>query len=101
MAGICPKCGLPQDICVCDTLEKETSSKIVVYVDKKRFGKVVTIIEGLDEKQINKVAKDLKHMLSTGGTSKDGIILLQGDHKVRVKEAFIKLGYKEENLNLR
>ncbi|MCX8200220.1 MAG: stress response translation initiation inhibitor YciH [Candidatus Micrarchaeota archaeon] len=101
MAGICPKCGLPLDICVCDTLEKETPHQIKIYVDKKRFGKLVTIVEGLDPKEIDKIAKDLKHMLSTGGTSKNGIILLQGDHKDHVKQALLKIGFKEEHISMR
>ncbi len=101
MASICPKCGLPQDICVCDTLEKEEPHQIKIYADKKRFGKLVTIVEGLDEKEIDKIAKELKHMLATGGTSKEGIIMLQGDHRAKAKEALLKLGFKEGHISTR
>ncbi|MGB9635465.1 MAG: stress response translation initiation inhibitor YciH [Candidatus Micrarchaeia archaeon] len=101
MPGICPKCGLPKDICVCEALEKEQPHRISIYVDKKRFGKVVTIIEGLDEKEIGKIAKELKHKIATGGTYKEGIVMLQGDHKHNVKEALIKMGFREEDIFLR
>ena len=47
-----------------------------------------TIIEGIDEKEINlkDLAKKLKAHLACGGTAKDGKIELQGEHKTRVKE---------------
>ncbi len=101
MAGICPKCGLPQDICVCEALEKEEPHRITIYVDKKRFGKLVTIVDGLDDKEISKIAKELKHMLSTGGTHKDGRIMLQGNRKDDAKNALIKLGFKETDIFIR
>jgi len=101
MAGICPKCGLPQDICVCETLSKEEQHHINVYTDKKRFGKLVTIVEGLDDKKRVKIAKELKRMIATGGTYKEGQIMLQGNHKHKVKEALIKLGFKEEDISVR
>ena len=100
MVDIYPKCGLPKDICVCDTLEKEEPHSIKIYIDKKRFGKLMTVIEGLDSKELKKVAKELKHMLSTGGTSKDGQIMLQGDHRKRAKDALVKMGYKEEYISI-
>lgn len=101
MVGICPKCGLPEDLCVCDTLDKEEPHHITIYTDKKRFGKLVTVIEGLDDKEISKITKELKHMLSTGGTHKDGMVMLQGDHKQRVKEALVKLGFRETDISIR
>lgn len=101
VAGICPKCGLPQDICVCDTLEKEQPHQIKVYTDKKRFGKLVTIVEGLDAKEIDKITKELKHRLATGGTNKEGIILLQGDHKDKAVNMLIQLGFKREHISVR
>lgn len=99
MQGICSKCGLPTDLCVCEIISKE-SQKIKIYVEKKRFGKVMTIIEGINEKDIN--LKELTSMLKTnlacGGTAKNGIIGLQGDHLQRVKELLIKYGFNKESI---
>jgi len=48
MAEVCPKCGLPKDLCVCETMAKE-EAKIRVYLDKRRYGKKMTIVEGIEK----------------------------------------------------
>ena len=61
MAEVCPNCGLPKELCVCETIAKE-SQKIKVTTVKKAFGKINTVITGIDEKEINLrgLAKKLK-----------------------------------------
>ena len=61
MAEICSKCGLPKELCVCETIAKE-SQKIKVRLVKKKFGKLDTQITGIDEKEIDlrELAKKLK-----------------------------------------
>jgi translation initiation factor 1 len=73
VSEICPRCGLPKPLCVCETIAKE-KQKITVYVENKKFKKVSTIVEGLDEKEIDlkDVAKKLKSTLACGGTAKEG-----------------------------
>ena len=56
MNDICPKCGLPKELCVCEDIAKE-SQKIVIKREKKKFGKMYTIIEGINAKEID--LKDL------------------------------------------
>mgnify|MGYP000875009539 CR=1 FL=1 len=91
---ICPKCGLPQPACICERMTK-SSQRIRITTDKKRYGKIVTIIQGFDNAiNVKQVSKNLKNELACGGTSKDGIIELQGDHTKRVKEILIKLGFE-------
>jgi len=90
---ICPKCGLQKDLCVCDILEKEETEGIRVYTTKKKFKKLVTIVEGIDESKLEETAKQLKHMLACGGSAKDGTVILQGNHKRHVVPALIKLGF--------
>ncbi len=99
MPDICPKCGLPKEICVCDVLNKETNRKIKVYTEKKKFKKYMTVVSGLTGDELEKTAKELKHMLACGGTSKNGIIELQGEHKEAVKKALLVLGYPEESID--
>ena len=102
MNETCAKCGLPPELCVCETIAKE-AQKIRVRTEKKRYGKLITIIEGIDEKDINikDLAKKLKGELACGGTVKDGMIELQGDHKKRVKQALIKKGFQENQIEVR
>ncbi len=72
--------------------------RIRVYVEKARYGKLKTIIEGIDEKEfdLNDIAKNLKAKLACGGTVKNGKIELQGDHRERVKKLLAELGFSEE-----
>ncbi|MFA5382723.1 MAG: stress response translation initiation inhibitor YciH [Candidatus Micrarchaeia archaeon] len=100
MPEICAKCGLPKDICVCEILEKEETQQLKVYTTKKRFNKLVTIIEGIDKEQMNKAVKQLKQELACGGTAKDGVIVLQGDHKNKTKKILIKMGYPEKIISI-
>jgi len=96
---ICPKCGLPEQACVCEQIVK-TSQKINVVNEKKRYGKIVTIISGFDKKiDIKKIAKKLKNEFACGGTAKKGIIELQGDHSKKIKEILIKIGFDGDSIN--
>ena len=100
MSKICQKCGLVQELCVCESIAKE-EQKIRVFAVKRRFGKLMTIVKGISEKDVNvkEVSKKLKSKLACGGTvKKGGIIELQGDHKTRVKEELVKMGFKKESI---
>ena len=96
----CPKCGMLLDLCVCEILDKQGVAKIRVYSTKKKFKKLVTIIEGIDKAQLESTSKALKHKLACGGTAKEGVIILQGDHKRRAAEALKALGYPQENIEV-
>lgn len=101
MTEVCPKCGLPKDLCVCGEIAKE-AQKIVVNVSKKKFGKLMTTISGFDGSvDLKALSKELKKKLACGGTVKDGEIELQGDHKARVKESLLEMGYSESQINIR
>ena len=94
MSEICSKCGLPRELCICETIAKE-EQRIKIEIVKRTFGKLTTLIEGINEKEINlkDLAKKLKSKFACGGTVKNGIIELQGDHKDQVKKELIKLGF--------
>jgi translation initiation factor 1 len=61
------------------------------------------VIEGIDTKQIDlkELTKKLKNAFACGGTFKEGRVELQGDHKNRVKEELIKLGFPPETIQLK
>ncbi|MFZ5955007.1 MAG: stress response translation initiation inhibitor YciH [Nanoarchaeota archaeon] len=94
---ICPKCGLPYQACVCKEIVKE-KQEIEVKTEKRRFGKISTIISGLDEANIKDVAKKLKSELACGGTIKKKVIELQGNHKDKVKKILIEIGFDESQI---
>ena len=91
--------GLPEEIW--ETIVKETQ-RITVYVERRRWGKKVTVIEGLD-KSINgkKLARELKKKLACGGTFKDGRIELQGDHRAKIKKILVEMGFSEESIEIK
>jgi len=78
----------------------ELYSRPFIKVVKRRYGKEVTVIEGIDGSQINleELAKFLKTKLACGGTVKNGVIELQGNHVTRVKELLIKKGFNPDQI---
>lgn len=85
--------------CVCEQIVK-SSQRIKVSTDKKRYGKTVTVVSGFESGiDVKKIAKSLKNELACGGTSKDNIIELQGDHTKRIKELLVKLGFEEDSID--
>ena len=100
MSEVCLNCGLPKELCVCETIAKE-SEKIRVSGVKKRYGKYTTIVAGISKDvDVKNVLKELKTRLACGGTLKDGIIELQGNHKEKVLDILVKLGFKKEQIEL-
>jgi translation initiation factor 1 len=70
-------------------LDKDISN-IFIYQDVKKFNKPVTIIQGLKDKDMIKILlRELKRNIGTGGTYKNGMIILQGNHQEYVKEYLI------------
>ena len=102
MGTICTVCGLPQELCVCESLAKE-SQRITVEVEKRKFQKVYTIISGIDLKQLDtrQLLKNLKNKFARGGTIKNGHIELQGDHKFKAKQVLTELGFPNETIDIR
>jgi translation initiation factor 1 len=101
MSNIDPITGLPKELSSWENIAKE-DQKIVIRGVKKKFGKPYTIIEGIDDKDVNikDVAKQLKNKFACGGTAKDGNIELQGNHKDKAKEELIKLGFSPESIEV-
>jgi len=102
MSEICMKCGLPTELCVCESIAKE-SQNIIVGIERRKFGKQYTVIKGIDQSDINikDLAKKLKAKLACGGTAKDGKIDLQGNHKTKIKEILSQLGFSPETIKIK
>ncbi|MBI2579999.1 MAG: translation initiation factor [Candidatus Aenigmarchaeota archaeon] len=93
----CPKCGLPQELCVCEMIAKE-AQKIKIGLVQKRYHKYATVIRGIDQKKIDvrELVKKLKSKLACGGTYKNDEIELQGDHRERVVKILIDEGFQKD-----
>ena len=97
MSKICPVCGLPEEVCICEEIARE-QQLIRIFSDKRRYGKIVTVVEGIDAGDIDmdELARKLKTKCASGGTVKDGRIELQGEHKKKVKLALEEMGFEVE-----
>lgn len=80
----------------------KSETHLTVRVEFRRWGKPVTIVQGLPKtgRSLTEVAHRLKERLATGGTAKDGVIMLQGDHRSRLKGELVKLGFPEDHIEI-
>ncbi len=100
--SMCPQCGTPLKQCRCKQKTGGASSAHrdgVIRVGREtkgRKGKGVTIISGvpLEFEALKLLAKKLKQKCGTGGTVKDGVIEIQGDHRDVLVEELSKQGYQ-------
>jgi translation initiation factor 1 len=101
MAEICPVCGLPQDLCVCEEMSKE-EQRIRIRLETRKWGKKWTVIDGIDSKGVDlgNLATQLKNKCACGGTAKNEQVLLMGDHRDVVHDTLIKLGFPQENIEV-
>jgi translation initiation factor 1 len=74
---------------------------IIISKDIRRFRKVATVVKGLkDRREMESLTKEMKTMVGTGGTCKDGQIVLQGDHRDYVRNFLIEKGYNEKSVEV-
>lgn len=72
-------------------------ARIVISKVTRKYNKPVTVVRGLEDiEKAESMSKELKKLIGTGGTYKDGKILLQGDHRDRVKEYLVTKGFHKE-----
>lgn len=98
---MCPDCRRPMAACVCNALAKTQAQGAgdgiarVSRDSKGRGGKTVTVVKGLalDEAALTALGKQLKATCGSGGTVKDGVIEVQGDHADAVVLALQKRGF--------
>ncbi len=85
---MCPGCRQPVTACLCKAAKTPLGDGIarVSRESKGRGGKTVTLVRGLalDEAALAALGKRLRSACGTGGTVKDGVLEVQGDHAARV-----------------
>ena len=95
---MCPACRQPVASCRCSEVLARPPSDGVVRVSREtkgRAGKGVTLVRGLalDPLALAALGKQLKTACGSGGTVKDGVIEVQGEHCDRVIEALKNQGF--------
>lgn len=97
---MCPDCRRPVAQCACRKPAPSTGSPDgIVRVSREtkgRGGKAVTLVKGLagDAAALAAVAKQLKAVCGSGGTVKDGVVEIQGDHCDKVLAALAAKGHR-------
>jgi len=77
--------------------------KINIIISKviRRFNKPTTIVRGLHSREdVKSITKELKGKIGTGGTYKEGQIILQGDHRESVRDLLIEKGLNKESIEI-
>ena len=95
---MCPACRQPLAQCNCRATIKRPAGDGIVRVSRQtkgRAGKGVTLVNGLDldDAALVVLGKQLKTACGSGGTVKDGVIEVQGDHVERVMELLKAQGH--------
>ncbi len=95
---MCPHCRQPVSSCICkQSIAPKGDGVVRISRETKgRGGKSVTLVKGLalDALSLATVGKQLRTACGSGGTVKDGVIEIQGDHCDLVIAALTKLGHK-------
>jgi len=95
---ICPGCGKPATNCACRKNSAPPGDGVVRVrrESKGRGGKTVLVITGLplEASALTALAGELKRRCGCGGTAKDGVIEIQGDHAELLLAELATRGYK-------
>ncbi len=97
---VCEFCGNSETNCTCSKPKTpriaSNQQGATVTVEKRKRGKVVTLIRGLvdGETDFNNLVKKLKSTCGAGGTYSGNQIEIQGDHLQRISEILKELGYR-------
>ena len=101
----CDSCNELEEDCTCPAPEspqvppeKQTAR---IRVEKRKKGKVVTVVRGLAEgnpgRHFAELLTKLKNACGAGGTIQDDAIEIQGDHHQRIGKMLKELGYRVRN----
>lgn len=95
---MCPRCGAAATDCRCRQEAAAPSGDGIVRVGREtkgRKGKGVSLVRGvlLPDQELARLAKRLKARCGSGGTVKNGVIEIQGDHRDLLMEELRKEGF--------
>jgi translation initiation factor 1 len=100
---ICPSCQEPDSTCTCKKkkLKSQTNIKTdgIIRVQREvkgRKGKTVTVVSGFQTNadELKNLATELKRRCGTGGSVKDNVIIIQGDHRGTLITELENRGFK-------
>jgi len=86
---------------VCSTISME-QQRIKVRLETRKWGKNITVVEGVDSRSVDlgQLASKLKAVCACGGTVKDSVVILQGDHRDRVRKLLVDYGFPASSIEV-
>ena len=102
---VCPGCGAAVSACACMQAARSAvlgdGTVRVSRQSKGRGGKTVSLVKGLalDAVALAALGKQLRAACGSGGTVKDGVIEVQGDHCERIMKTLVQLGHRPKLSN--
>ena len=101
LGRLCPDCHQAMADCRCKALAAAArpAGNGISRESKGRGGKTVTLVRGLSlvDAELAALGKQLRSTCGSGGTVKDGVIEIQGDHRDRVLAALLQQGFKAKS----
>lgn len=103
--NLCPHCQKRLDKCCCSsnhgTQDYGDGIVRISRETKGRSGKAVTLIKGVNliHPELKKLSKRLKNLCASGGTLKNGVIEIQGDHRPLLQRELEDMGFTTKTLN--
>jgi translation initiation factor 1 len=91
-----------KDMCLCDGLFID-ELQITIYLDKRKWGKTVTVIkfDGASGTNLQDFLKKAKKKAASGGTIRDNEVELMGDHRFKLKKLLIDEGFLEDSISMK
>lgn len=99
----CERCGELESACRCPPLPKHATPRVPpekqrarVAVEKRARGKLVTVVRGLAaaDNDLAALLTQLKSACGAGGTVKEDLLEVQGDHRARIAGLLAEIGYR-------
>lgn len=86
---------------MCSTISME-QQRIKVRLETRKWGKNITVVEGVDSRSVDlgQLASKLKAVCACGGTVKDSVVILQGDHRDRVRKLLVDYGFPASSIEV-
>jgi translation initiation factor 1 len=98
---ICPTCSLPKDLCVCEKISQK-EQRVLVALKFGKWKRIVTTVSFLGNINIelDALATKVKKYCAGGGTVKDNVIEVQGNHASKMKKFLEKEGFEASNIEI-
>ena len=82
------------------TPSPNNKQKLRIWLERIKGNKEATVVKGFEgpDEELSDLAKTLKQKCASGGNAKDGLIIIQGNHRDKVLKILVEMGYTDSKL---